>query len=66
LPSGDYALSVFHDVNGNGELDTNQVGMPIEPYGFSNDAAGNYGPPSFEQSRVHLPEAGSLVTINLR
>ncbi len=66
LPSGDYALSVFQDENGNGELDANPAGMPIEPYGFSNDAAGNYGPPSFKQSLVHLPEAGSVATINLR
>jgi uncharacterized protein (DUF2141 family) len=66
LPPGDYALSVFQDKNSNGQLDTNPVGMPIEPYGFSNDAMGNYGPPSFEQSRVHLPQAGSQITINLR
>ena len=66
LPPGDYALSVFQDKNGNGELDTNLIGMPIEPYGFSNDAAGNYGPPSFEQSVVHLLAAGRQLTINLR
>jgi uncharacterized protein (DUF2141 family) len=66
LPSGDYALGVFQDRNGNGKLDTNPVGMPIEPYGFSNDAMGSFGPPSFEQSLMHLPEAGGLATINLR
>ena len=66
LPVGDYAVSIFHDENGNGELDSNASGMPIEPYGFSNDAAGNYGPPSFKQSVLHLPAAGSTVTINLR
>jgi len=66
LPAGDYALSTFQDENDNGQLDSNLVGMPIEPYGFGNDAVGRFGPPSFEQSRVHLPEAGSTVTINLR
>lgn len=66
LPSGDYAVSVFQDQNGNGELDVNLVGMPVEPYGFSNDAAGNFGPPSFQQSLVHLSEAGQIVHINLR
>lgn len=66
LPAGDYALSLFHDVNGNGELDANLVGMPTEPYGFSNDAAGHFGPPSFEQARLHLPEAGSVAAVNLR
>ena len=66
LPPGDYALSVFQDMNGNGDLDMNPAGMPIEPYGFSNDAAGNYGPPSFEQARVHVTEAGSVIAVNLR
>lgn len=66
LPAGDYAVGVFQDKNGNNELDSNPVGMPIEPYGFSNDASGNYGPPSFEQSLVHVPETGSHITINLR
>jgi len=66
LPAGDYAVTVFQDKNDNGTLDTNPVGMPIEPYGFSNDAAGHYGPPSFEQARVHLAESGSRTTINLR
>ena len=66
LPAGDYAVTVFQDKNSNGALDTNPVGMPIEPYGFSNDAAGHMGPPSFEQARVHVAEPGSQTTINLR
>jgi len=66
LPAGDYAVTVFQDKNDNGALDTNPVGMPIEPYGFSNDAAGRMGPPSFEQARVHLAESGSQTVINLR
>lgn len=66
LAPGDYAFSVFHDENGNGKLDTNLIGMPVEPYGFSNDASGNYGPPSFKQSLLHLPEAGATAAVNLR
>ncbi|MFZ6735156.1 DUF2141 domain-containing protein [Undibacterium sp. Ji42W] len=66
LPPGDYALSVFQDENSNGKLDTNPIGMPVEPYGFSNDAAGSYGPPSFAQSLVQLPDAGKLISIKLR
>lgn len=52
LPDGDYAISLFVDVNGNGRLDTNALGAPIEPYGFSNDASGSFGPPSFDQARI--------------
>lgn len=48
LPPGTYALRVMHDVNGNGELDTNFVGIPNEPWAFSNNATGNFGPPTWE------------------
>ncbi|MDR6990122.1 DUF2141 domain-containing protein [Luteimonas sp. 3794] len=34
---GRYALMVIHDENGNGTLDTNLMGMPVEGYGFSNN-----------------------------
>ena len=37
VPAGRYALMVIHDENGNGTLDTNLVGMPVEGYGFSNN-----------------------------
>lgn len=65
MPEGDYAVSLFLDRNSNGKLDTNPLGMPTEPYAFSNDAAGAYGPPRYEQARfrvqgdtravIHLP-----------
>ncbi len=47
---GTYAIKAFHDVDRNGKLDTNLMGIPKEPYGFSNDAMGTFGPPSFEQA----------------
>jgi len=48
LAPGNYAASVFHDVNKNGELDTNWIGIPKEAYGFSNNARGTMGPPDYE------------------
>jgi uncharacterized protein (DUF2141 family) len=56
LPKGNYALKVFHDLNDNGKLDTSFLGLPKEPYGFSNNAMGNFGPPSFEQSIIVLTQ----------
>jgi uncharacterized protein (DUF2141 family) len=66
LPMGDYAISIHHDENGNGKFDTNLVGMPIEPYGFSNDAMGNFGPPTFEQAKFKLDVTKKTVTLNLK
>lgn len=40
LPVGRYAIKSFHDIDGDGKMATNPFGMPIEPYAFSNNAAG--------------------------
>lgn len=52
LAPGDYAIQLFHDENGNGEMDSNLFGIPSEGYAFSNRARGNFGPPKFEQMKV--------------
>lgn len=54
IPNGKYAISVFHDENGNGKLDTGMFGIPKEPYGFSNNARGTFGPPSFHSSSFEV------------
>ncbi len=56
LPPGIYAARVFHDVDGNGRLNTNPFGRPIEPYAFSNNARGNMGPAAWD--RAKFPVAG--------
>lgn len=50
LPPGTYAIRAFQDVDGDGKMGTNPFGMPVEPYGFSNNAKVNMGPPSFDAS----------------
>ncbi len=52
LKPGDYAISVIHDENDNGELDTNFMGIPKEGFGFGNNAMGAFGPPSFDKAKV--------------
>lgn len=51
VPKGEYAFSFFHDKNSNGKFDTNFIGIPTEPYGFSNNAKGFMGPPSYEKAK---------------
>ena len=46
---GKYAFRYFHDENNNEILDTNWIGIPKEGFGFSNNAMGTFGPPSFEK-----------------
>jgi uncharacterized protein (DUF2141 family) len=54
LSPGRYAFFAMHDANGNGDLDRNLFGIPIEDYGFSNGATGTVGPPSFDAAAVHV------------
>lgn len=54
VPAGTYAVSVIHDSNENGELDSNFFGMPKEGFGFSNDAMGTFGPPSFDKAKFTI------------
>lgn len=65
LPPGTYALAVYFDANGNGKLDTNMVGMPVEAYGFSNNARGNFGPPDFPAAAIRLGDGKTETTITL-
>ena len=50
LPNGTYAIGIFIDTNYNNEMDRNFFGVPKEQYGFSNDAKGSFGPPSFKDA----------------
>ncbi|MEQ8414912.1 MAG: DUF2141 domain-containing protein [Imperialibacter sp.] len=66
LPFGSYAVSVFHDENENGKLDTGLFGIPKEPYGFGNDSMGVLGPPDFEEASVTFQAKTTTHSISLR
>ncbi|MDQ3395931.1 MAG: DUF2141 domain-containing protein [Bacteroidota bacterium] len=65
IPFGTYAISLYHDENGNGELDKFLGFIPKEPYGFSNDARGSMGPPTYDQSKFDLKESELKMTITI-
>lgn len=60
LPKGNYAVAIFHDENENGELDTNFIGIPTEPFGFSNNPTIVFGAPNFEEAKFSLREKNSI------
>lgn len=66
LPAGAYAIAIYHDANRNRDFDRNPVGIPIEGFGFSNDAPTKFGLPSFDAVRFHLPMAGAILKIRMR
>jgi len=61
IPKGVYAISLFHDKNGNGELDRNLFGVPTEGYGFSNNIRHMFRGANFEESKFELNEDREIV-----
>lgn len=64
VPPGRYGVSVMHDRNATGKLDSNIVGIPTEPYGASRDARCRMGPPAFEDAAVDV-QGDTALTIHL-
>jgi uncharacterized protein (DUF2141 family) len=65
LPPGRYGIKMFHDVDGDGKMATNPFGMPIEPFGFSNNAPAQFGPATWQDAAFVVPAAGAAQTIDL-
>jgi uncharacterized protein (DUF2141 family) len=47
VPAGTYAVAFFHAEHNETQLTTGMFGKPTQGYGFSNNAAGSFGPPNF-------------------
>jgi len=66
LPPGRYALSSYCDLNGDGRLGTNFVGMPTEPYGFSRNARSRFGRPDFADAAFSVGDEPMRMAIDLK
>jgi uncharacterized protein (DUF2141 family) len=66
LPSGDYAFAVYQDENNNRKIDKNIIGIPTEPFCFSNNYRPIISAPSFNDCKFHLDGEKSLSVRLLR
>jgi len=66
LPMGDYALSAFFDVDNDGELDANFIGMPKEPIAMSNNAMAKFGPPKYSDAVFTLGAEPIIQSMTMR
>lgn len=66
LAFGRYAISAYHDANDNGQLDSGLFAIPIEDYGFSNNARGSFGPPDFDRAAFEFEQSGQELTIRIK
>ena len=63
VPAGSYAISAYLDVNENSTLDKGAFGVPKEKYGFSNNARGRLGPPSYQACTFELDKSKTLTIL---
>lgn len=63
---GTYAVSLYHDENSNGRFDKGFLGLPLEGYGFSNDARPGFGPPSFTKAAFTVDGNAKVITITVQ
>ncbi len=64
LPTGKYGIMLFHDMNGNEELDTNLLGIPKEYWSASLEGTVVIGRPGWSDVVFELPEGGKTVAVD--
>jgi len=65
ITPGTYAISSFHDKNGNGQMDFEPTGKPIESYGVSNNKMDRNGPPQWKDAKFEVTGAPLKFNIGL-
>ena len=66
LPYGTYAVSIMHDENSNGKLDTNFIGIPKEGVGVSNNPKIGMGGPKYNDSIFTLNSKDLELTVAMK
>lgn len=66
VPFGSYVVSGFQDFDGNGVISGNFLGIPKEPFGFSNDAKGKFGPPKWQDAVFVFNKSNQEITLRLK
>lgn len=59
------AISLIHDIDSDGKMDSNFIGIPREPVGVSNNVEGSFGPPPFSGAVRDFAD-GDEIEIKLR
>ena len=65
LEPGVYGMRVMQDLDDDGEMDTNFIGIPTEPWAFSNNATGNFGPPTWDSIQFEMTTAAAVQNVSL-
>jgi len=64
ISEGEYAVAIYHDKNTDGECNRNLIGIPKEPYGFSNNYKPLFSAPDFKDCLLNI-KSDTTISINL-
>ncbi|WP_394347742.1 DUF2141 domain-containing protein [Mangrovivirga cuniculi] len=64
LPPGEYAVATYHDIDKNGKMNKNIIGIPKEPYGFSNNFTLKISAPKFKDCKFEI-KPGEITSIEI-
>ena len=60
VPTGNYAIAVFHDANRNNKIDKNFLGIPYEGYGASKNKLPFASAPTFKDNQFAVVDKGTV------
>jgi len=63
LAPGEWAVALTQDTNNNDKLDKNMLGIPTEPYAFSNNVRPRMAAPKFEECKFTVSGPGKVIAI---
>ena len=66
LPQTNYAVAIYHDVNGDRDFNRTLLGLPAEGFGFSNNPETKVGLPPLSQTRFKLSSGEGSISIQMR
>lgn len=66
IPYGEYAIFVYQDKNSNDIFDMNGMGIPQEPFGFSNDAKAMFGPAKWNDAKLLINSPNVEIPVNVK
>lgn len=65
LPFDTYAFALFHDIDNDGRLNQNFIGIPTEPYAFSSKVSSRWRKPYFKEMKFPFTKDRQTLSVNL-
>ncbi len=66
IPNGFYAVSCYHDIDDNHELNKNYMGVPVEPYAISNNFNVKWRRPTFDETKIAFSKPAQTIYLEVK